>query len=113
MKGNLFSLPVDFDISEEFLQTLFSGEDIRLERIISTGHTTPEGEWFDQEKDEWVLLLEGRAEILYESGEETEMVPGDWIFIPAHRKHRVTFTSSEPRCFWLALHGSITMSGRG
>ena len=112
MKGNFFNLPVDFDITKEFMQTFFSGEDMRLERIISTGHITPEGQWCDQDKDEWVFLLEGRAVILYECGEEVEMGPGDWIFIQAHRRHRVIFTSSEPRCFWLALHGNMTIPGR-
>lgn len=111
LRGNFYSRPVDFDISEEFIQTLFKGGNIRVERIISTGQITPEGEWYDQETDEWVILLKGSAAILYESGEEFEVSSGDWLFIPAHTRHRVTFTSSEPECFWLAVHGELTISG--
>lgn len=108
IKGNIYSYdpgPLD---SEELFDIVASGKDFTLERIVSRGHITPEDKWYDQEKDEWVILLEGKAVILYGSGESIELGRGDWVFIPAHTRHRVTFTSSVPECVWLALHGPIT-----
>ena len=66
-----------------------------IERIISTGQTTPLGEWYDQETDEWVILLQGKAELSYEDGERIGLQAGDYLVIPAHVKHRVEYTSQE------------------
>lgn len=96
---------------EEFFEDLFQGNNFRLERIISTGQITPEDEWYDQENDEWVILLQGRARLLYDSGDEVEINSGDWILIPSHTKHRVIYTSSDPECIWLALHGHFVDEG--
>ena len=74
-----------------------------LERIISHGQTTPEGEWYDQERDEWVVVLEGEARLQYADGQEAVLRRGDHLFLPHHCKHRVSYTSSP--CIWLAVHG--------
>lgn len=95
--------------TEEFFETLVKG-DVRIERIISFGHTTPADQWYDQESDEWVILLEGNAIVLFEDNVEVSLQNGDYILIKAHEKHRVTFTSSEPACIWLAVHGNLTLS---
>jgi cupin 2 domain-containing protein len=108
IKGNIYSYdPAPLD-SGELFDIFASGKNFTLERIVSRGHITPEDNWYDQEKDEWVILLEGKAVILYSSGGSVELNKGDWIFIPAHTRHRVTFTSSDPECVWLAIHGSMT-----
>ncbi len=79
---------------------------VLVERIVSTGQITPENEWYDQEKDEWVVLLQGEAKLLFDEigGEELSLEVGDAVFIQAKRRHRVVFTSSEPPCIWLAVH---------
>ncbi len=106
MLHNLFALPAALP-EHELFEPLATGNGIVIERIISVGHVTPEGEWYDQERDEWVVLLQGRASIEYEHGGQIDLLPGDWVTIPAHEKHRVASTSSEPPCIWLAVHAQL------
>ena len=73
-----------------------------LEHIISRGAASPEGFWYDQPLDEWVALLQGVAELRFESGESSVLHAGDSLVIPAHRRHRVERTSHD--AVWLALH---------
>lgn len=84
---------------------LASGPNARIERIISVGHVTPAGEWYDQATDEWVLLLQGEAELAFEGGDRQRLKRGDYLLIPAHCRHRVEATSTDPPCLWLAMHG--------
>lgn len=102
--SNLFtpqkSLPV-----EELFEELFRGQAFRVERIVSTGQATREGQWYDQEHAEWVVLLSGSAVLRFE--EETEgrtLVPGDTVNIPAHCRHRVEATAADRESVWLAIH---------
>lgn len=104
--ANIFNLPESLP-DKELFETLLSGENVKIERIISTGQTTPSGEWYDQETDEWVILLQGEAELSYADGSRIKLRAGDYIFIPAHQKHRVEYTSSSPSCIWLAVHLNI------
>jgi cupin 2 domain-containing protein len=104
--SNLFSLPKN-PTGEEIFEPLLEGRNVRVERIVSSGQSTPEGVWMDQELDEWVALLQGRGVVGYENGVTVELGPGDWIFIPAHTRHRVESTSPEPPCIWLAVHGRL------
>lgn len=106
-KPNLFDLPHDLSDDEEHLDLLAIGTGIRVERIVSRGHSTPQGQWYDQDQPEWVALLSGQATLQWEDGTETTLQAGDWLFIEAHRRHRVTATSSEPPCVWLAIHGDL------
>jgi cupin 2 domain-containing protein len=108
---NILDLPSPqaLQVPQELYETLAAGDGILIERIISRGHTTPVGEWFDSEQDEWVLLLRGEAVIAYIDGSLTIVKTGDYLLIPAHQKHRVEFTSSEPPCIWLAVHGKMTV----
>jgi cupin 2 domain-containing protein len=76
----------------------------RIERIVSMGQTTPEDAPYDQPHDEWVLLLAGAARLRIEGQDERPLAPGDTILIPAHTRHRVTWTSTEPPAVWLAVH---------
>ncbi|MGK7914030.1 MAG: cupin domain-containing protein [Prochloraceae cyanobacterium] len=101
--ANIFNLPASLP-TEELFEALLSTEGVLIERIISTGQTTPPGEWYDQEQDEWVILLQGEAELSYADGSRSELTAGDYIFIPARQEHRVEYTSSEPPCIWLAVH---------
>lgn len=103
---NLFDLPNPLPSQEQF-DALIPNQGVKIERIISVGHTTPVGEWYDQDQDEWVALLQGQATLEYEKGPPHTLQAGDHIFIPAHKKHRVTYTSTDPPCIWLAVHGTL------
>jgi cupin 2 domain-containing protein len=106
-KGNIFEkLPKDPQFSEVF-DELIRTKELRLVRIVSHGQITPSGEWYDQEDDEWVILLTGRATLSTDRGEIFELLPGDHLFIPAHCRHRVDKTTADPPCVWLALHGKL------
>jgi cupin 2 domain-containing protein len=93
----------------EVFHTLLAGNRFELERIVSTGQSTPAGEWYDQDHDEWVLLLSGEARLLFEGQPSAcELRPGDYVNIPAHARHRVEWTDPVAETVWLALHYSLT-----
>ena len=101
--GNL-STDVPGRLEAERFDQLLKAGGVRIERIVSTGQSTPAGEWLDQAWDEWVLLVSGAAEILLkEEDAPRPLKPGDYLFIPAHVRHRVTWTTSDPT-IWLAIH---------
>jgi cupin 2 domain-containing protein len=92
-------------LPDEVVELLLEREGVRIERIVSTGQTTPEGKWYDQETDEWVLVVAGAARLRIEDeNEDRELGEGDWILLPAHCRHRVTWTRAEPPTVWLAVH---------
>ena len=103
MPSNLFDLPENLS-AEECFEPLVQGDRLRIERIISTGQITPVDQWYDQNQDEWVVLLQGEAELTYGDGSSQTLQAGDYVWIPAHDRHRVTYTSSDPPCIWLAVH---------
>ena len=91
------------DLSEEVFECLAQNDNLKIERIISMGHTSPDSGWYDQEQNEWVLLLKGSASIAFEDETVVKLGAGDYIGIPAHKKHRVTSTSSSTETLWLAI----------
>lgn len=102
--NNLYKIDNILNDKEHF-HLLYSDKNIRIERIISFGQVTRNNVWLDQKKDEWVILLQGKAEILFENNiNKASLKKGDYILIPSHCKHRITFTSSNPPCIWLAIH---------
>jgi len=103
---NIFQLPAELPATE-LLEALIPDQGILIERIISSGQASPAGEWYDQDRDEWVVLLQGIAEIAWEDGRQQQLIAGDWLMIPAHERHRVVWTSPEPNCIWLAVHGKL------
>ena len=100
---NLFA-DIPDDLPEELILTLLSTPGVRIERIISLGHSSPEGFWYDQEATEWVLLLKGAARLRFEGEEPIELGPGAFVNIPAHRRHRVEWTDPSEPTIWLAIH---------
>ena len=90
------------NLPEELTTVLQKGHVVRIERIVSTGHKSPEGSWYDQPEYEWVMVLKGAARLQFED-RVVEMMPGDWINIPAHQKHRVEWTSPSEPTVWLAV----------
>lgn len=103
---NLFSLPSE-PSCEEVLTPLVADQGILIEKIVSTGQACPDGFWYDQNRDEWVAVLQGKARLAWEDGTVSELQQGDWVLIPAGKKHRVDWTSANPPCIWLAVHGKI------
>lgn len=86
----------------ERFQTLFANPACRIERIVSYGHATPPGQWYDQDEDEWVALLTGTAELAFDDGRRLALAGGDWVSLPAHCRHRVESVSQD--AVWLAVH---------
>jgi len=92
-------------LPDELFTTLLESADVRIERIVSHGHASPPGFWYDQEPHEWVMVLQGAARLRFEDeAEPIEMRPGDAIHIEAHKKHRVEWTTPEEPTVWLAVH---------
>ena len=89
---------------DELVQTLLATTSLRIERIVSQGHASPEGFWYDQDAPEWVLILSGAARLRFEGEEPVDMTPGAFLNIPAHRRHRVEWTDPARATVWLAVH---------
>jgi cupin 2 domain-containing protein len=105
--GNLFADIPEALENEQFLN-LFSAPGVRIERIVSTGHATPESEWLDQDWTECVALLAGAAAIQIEGEPSVRTLePGDWLLIPRHTRHRVEWTDSTGATIWLAIHVGV------
>ena len=101
---NLFA-DLSAHLPEELSEVLVQSTAARLERIVSLGHATPAGRWYDQDTNEWVVLLRGAAALRFEDDPEPRVLgPGDYLNIPAHRRHRVEWTAAGEPTVWLALH---------
>lgn len=102
MKNLFANLPTE--LPEELVEVLAEDNHVRIERIISRGHASPGGFWYDQQENEWVVVLKGEAKLLFESDEQPiHMKPGDHVNIPVHKKHRVEWTSPDEPTVWLAV----------
>jgi cupin 2 domain-containing protein len=94
-------------LPEELIDIIASKRDggVRIERIVSRGHSSSSGYWYDQDRNEFVVLLKGSAGLRFEGSEDMVVLqPGDWIDIPAHEKHRVEWTDPNQDTVWLAVH---------
>ncbi|RZM78478.1 cupin domain-containing protein [Pseudoalteromonas rubra] len=100
--NNLFS-DIPADLSDEVFQTLLSHDQLKIERIVSKGHTSPPQGWYDQDEHEWVLVLQGTGELTFEDGRVERLSAGDHLNIPAHCKHKVSWTDPEQETIWLAI----------
>jgi cupin 2 domain-containing protein len=88
----------------ELFDEIVGGSGLRIERIVSTGQETPKGKWYDQDSDEFVLLVSGAASRRIDGETEDRVFrPGDWLILPAHCRHRVTWTQAAPPTIWLAV----------
>ncbi len=107
--ANLFgSFPSD--LPEELVEVLAEGNGhVRIVRLVSQGHSSPDGFWYDQDEHEWFVLLQGEAVMTFEKAAtgEVEVVslrPGDWIEIAPHVRHRIESTDAGRHTIWLAVH---------
>jgi len=102
--GNLLAA-ISQRLETEQIDLLAANENLRIERIVSTGQASPPGFWYDQEWPEWLVLVAGSAGLLFEGEAEPRVLrPGDYLLIPAHRRHRVAWTDVEHPTVWLAVH---------
>jgi cupin 2 domain-containing protein len=101
--GNIFANLPGRSADEEFTD-LLKQPGVWIRRIVSTGQASPPGFWYDQPHDEWVILLSGAAGLAVEGEAERRLEPGDYVFLPARKRHRVTFTAADEPTVWLAVH---------
>jgi cupin 2 domain-containing protein len=101
--NNIFD-DVPENLDSEIIDSLLDSENIKIERIISKGHTSPETGWYDQANNEWVILLKGSAVLAFADNTTTKLRTGDYVNIPAHQKHKVSWTDPDTETIWLALH---------
>ena len=102
--GNLFA-DIPARLAQEQITTLMSAPDLRIERIVSRGQSSPPDFWYDQPQAEWVIVLTGAALVMFEGDSAPmRMEPGDHVHIPAHRRHRVEWTDPAQATVWLAVH---------
>lgn len=100
--NNIFDkIPEKLD--QELFESLVENDGVKIERIVSKGHCSEPGFWYDQQQSEWIMLVQGGAEIEFED-ELITLSKGDHLLIDAHRKHRVKSTTVEPEAIWLAVH---------
>lgn len=90
-------------LPEELFTEVLKQPGIRIERIVSAGHKSDPKFWYDQDEQEWLCLIQGEAELEFQDQKILRLTTGDTLLIPAHQKHRVNFTSTEPQCIWLAV----------
>jgi cupin 2 domain-containing protein len=103
-RGNLLTGVVPGQDKEQIDKLVDGNPRMRVERIVSTGQSSPPGFWYNQSEDEFVVLLTGAARLRFELGDITyELKPGDWVAIPAHTRHRVEWTQHHPPTVWLAV----------
>lgn len=101
--SNLFHL-ISKNQSEETIELLLRSKNVRIERIVSSGQSSPEDYWYDQSESEWVVVLAGSGTLeLKDPDEIVQLGVGEYIYIPAHRRHRVKSTSTETETIWLAV----------
>jgi cupin 2 domain-containing protein len=103
MINNFYKYNEQF-LKDEIFEDILKSKEFRIERIISNGQSTPDGEWYDQEQNEWVILLKGSACLTLENNDKIVLNEGDYINLPAHFKHRVEWTDKNQTSIWLAIH---------
>lgn len=102
MKNIFKEIPAD--MNEEFFDILVQSGNVKVERIISKGHASPDSGWYDQEHNEWVIVLKGEAVLAFEPDREVNLKPGNHVNIPAHTRHKVKWTVPNTETIWIAVH---------
>lgn len=88
---------------KEIFEVLAKSENAKIERIISNGPESSSDEWYDQNENEWVVLLKGKAKLIFENDEKV-LEPGDHILIKPHRRHKVVILEEKETTIWIAVH---------
>lgn len=101
--GNIYD-EIPKDLSGEVFEKIAGNGQVSIERIVSKGHTSPESGWYDQQQNEWVIVVKGVAVLTFEDGGDVKLSSGDHVDIPSHTKHKVSWTDPEVETIWLAVH---------
>ena len=101
MANILKNIPVN--LTDEHFSALVKADNIRVERIVSLGHSSPKTGWYDQDENEWVIVLEGSGTLQYTDASELILNKGDYVNIPSHTKHKVSRTDPDQVTIWLAI----------
>ena len=101
--NNIFE-DIPANLHKEVIESLVDSENVRIERIISKGHTSPDTGWYDQQRNEWVVVLKGAAVLSFSDKSAVSLKAGDHVNIAAHEKHKVTWTDPDTETIWLAIH---------
>ena len=105
LAGNLFADVSVASAGEEAVSEIFARPGLKIERIISQGQASPPEFWYDQAWNEWVIVLKGSATLRFEDEPATRSLgAGDYVFIPAKKRHRVEWTEPQQPTVWLAVH---------
>jgi len=91
------------DLTNEFFEDIVLSDNVKIEKIISKGHTSPKDGWYNQEQNEWVIVLKGEGIISFEDEKQICLKSGEYINIPAHKKHKVSWTKPDEETIWLAV----------
>jgi len=83
----------------ETFTTLLEHKNIKINRIVSSDDVAETV--YLQEEDEWLILLEGKATLIFDNKEKV-LTKGDTLFIPSKTRHRVL--STENGTLWLTVH---------
>jgi len=103
LMNNLYEDIPDPGAEEQFVE-LLARPGVRIARIVSQGHTSPPGYWYDQPEAEWIVVLEGEARLRFEDEPEARVLhPGDYVDIAPYRRHRVEWTHPDIPTVWLAV----------
>ena len=100
---NIFKALPDALLQEQFEILAESGQ-LKIERIVSRGQPSPASGWHDQPQNEWVMVVEGEAILSFIDQPQISLATGDFLLIPAHQKHRVSYANPEQVTIWLAIH---------
>jgi len=104
LPANLFA-DIAATAAQEQFSELLERPGLRIERIVSTGQSSPPDFWYDQADGEWVLLVQGEAGLRFaDESEARHLKPGNFLDIVPHRRHRVEWTSPDQPTIWLAIH---------
>lgn len=100
--GNIFDL-IPKNLEAELFQEIVTADNVRIERILSQGQVSPALGWYDQDEHEWVMVLQGHGRLVFEDGFEIDLETGDYLNIPAHKKHKLVWTDPAVVTVWLAV----------
>lgn len=92
------------NLQDELFEDIINTKNVKIERIVSYGHSSPESGWYESKLNEWVILLQGEAILSFEQKEDVKLNAGDYINIAAFVKHKVSWTLPNTETIWLAVH---------
>lgn len=103
MKPDNIFAAIPSNLKDEVFEAIVTYQNVRIERIVSNGQVSPAVGWYDQDEHEWVLVVKGRAVLEFDNGDVCRLSAGDYLNIPAHSKHKVSWTDPDDLTIWLAI----------